>query len=128
MKKYTWLWLIGAVSFLAVIGSVIPTPAFAGDDPVAQLSMSVDAGSAVVCNTVELAVKRYAVQPSVAAYVSASNTNDGGIGVVDANKHAKIAADALYDIWITKDKRYICCKPAVDGAPSTCKILLYREF
>lgn len=128
MKQYAWLWLIGTLLFLGLIGSVIPNVAFADDDPEFQLAMSVDGGMAAICNTAKLSQGRHSVQPTVAAYVSASNTNDGGVGVVDSTKHVKVPADGLYDVWITKDKRYICCKPAANGAASTCKGFNYREF
>lgn len=128
MKKYASLWVWASIVFLGIIGSVNVPNAFAGDDPVTQLSMSVDAGSAVACTSARLTLGRHAVQPTVAAYVAASNTNDGGIGIVTSIAHVKVPADALYDVWTTNDRPYICCKPAADGSPSTCKVLKYREF
>lgn len=127
MKKL--LWCSGVFVFLCIVGVLPPTPnAFAGDDPEFQLAMSVDAGAAVICNGAQLSLGRHSVQSTVAAYIAASNTNDGGVGVVDSTKHVKIPADALYDVWITNDKRYICCKPAAAGAASTCKGFKYREL
>lgn len=127
MKQYAWLWLVGACAFLGLIGGVIPSNAFAGDDKVVTLNMSVDAGSAVICTSTQLSVKRYAVQPTVDTYINVSPTNDGGVGVVDSDD-VLVGANKLYDIWPTNDKRYICCKPAANGAASKCKIKLYREY
>lgn len=127
MKQFAWL--VGVVLFLGlVVFSVKPDTAYAGDDKVVTLNMSVDAGAAVICTSVQLSVgKNYAVQPTVDTYVNVSPTNDGGVGVVDSDD-TLVGSGKLYDIWPTNDKRYICCKPAANGAASKCKIKLHREF
>ena len=128
MKEKAPLWLLGSILFLGLVGGLVRMPnAYAGDDPVTALSMSVDAGAAEVCSS-RLTLNHYAVQPTVAAYVAATPVNDGGVGLLDTTKHVKVGADKLYDVWTTSDRPYICCKPAVAGAASTCKILKYREF
>mgnify|MGYP001567341292 CR=1 FL=1 len=129
MKASAWLWLLGAVLFLGTVGGLVqPGEAFAGDDKVVTLNMSVDAGAAATCTAVQMSAgKNYAVQPTVDTYVNVSPTNDGGVGVVDS-EDTLVGANKLYDIWPTTDKRYICCKPAAAGAASKCKIKLYREL
>ena len=126
MKKWTPFWLVGIVLFLGLVGSVVPAPAYAGDDKVVTLSMSVDAGSAAICTSTALSLRNYAVQPTVDTYINVSPTNDGGVGVVDSDD-VLVGAGKLYDIWPTSDRRYICCKPAADGAASKCKIKVHRE-
>jgi hypothetical protein len=130
MKKYAWVWFVGTVLFLSVVssvGSIAVVPnAYAGDDKVVTLNMSVDAGSEAVCTSAPLALKQYAVQPTVDTYVNVSPTGDGGVGVVDSDA-VLVGANKLYDIWPTSDRKYICCKPAANGAASKCKIKLPRQ-
>ncbi len=127
-KASAWLWLLCSIIFLAAVSGVMPTSnAYAGDDKVVTLNMSVDAGSAAICTSVPLSVKQYAVQPTVDSYVNVSPTGDGGVGIVDSDD-TLIGANKLYDIWPTSDRRFICCKPAADGAASKCKIKLYRQY
>lgn len=128
MKKFAWLWVVGVIGFLGIVGSVTPDAAYAGDDKVATLNMSLDAGSAVICTSVQLSAgQQYAVQPTVDTYVNVSPTNDGGVGVVDSDD-TLVGANKLYDIWPTNDRRYICCKPAANGAASKCNIKKYRQY
>ena len=128
MKEKAPLWLVLCLLFLGVVGGVMRIPsAYAGDDKIVTLNMSLDAGSAVICTSTTMSLKRLTVQPTVDTYVNVSPTNDGGLGVVDSDD-TLVGANKMYDIWPTNDRRYICCKPAADGAASKCKIKVYREF
>lgn len=135
MKDKTWLWLLLVVPFLGLIGGLVPSSAYAGDDPSFQLAMSVDGGFAVACSD-KLTLGHKAVQPTVNAYVYTNPNNDGGVSVT-ATSAVLVGASKMYDIWTTSDRPFICCKPAIEGVlnlgtdggyTSTCKGFTYREF
>lgn len=123
------------VGLLVLIGGLIiigASAAFAGDDPVFNLPMSLDAGSNIVCSQKLLANKHYSVQPTVNSYVAVSTVNDGGTQSADGGtgasaRNVEVESKKLYDVWTTTEQIYICCKPAADGAESNCKGFLYRE-
>lgn len=104
---------------IALSLALIATVAFAGDEPIAQVSYTGTAG----CSAILRPNTRYAVQPTTDAYVRV--TSDTTNATATSNS-VKVSADKLYDAWTTNaaGKRYICCVQV--STAGTCKIFLYE--
>jgi hypothetical protein len=123
--KLTGVFIVALLGLVA-IGS---KTAFGDDLPVASLSMSVDAGADMICTGQLAANVHYAVQPTVNANIGAFAIGDGGVlsdgGIQVTTANMLVGSGKLYDIWTTTDRRYICCKPAANGAPALCNVFKF---
>jgi hypothetical protein len=106
------------MKMLALLFAVLlPTFAFAGDDPVTQVAYTGTAG----CSAALKPKTKYAVQPTTDAYVRV--TSDTTNATATSNS-VKVAADKLYDVATTSTQTYVCCVQV--SASGTCKIFLFR--
>lgn len=108
---------------VTVVLGLYSIPAQAGDDAIAQITVSADAGAGNECSAILRPKTNYAIQPGVDVYVKMGT--DGGAQASSVN--VKVEAGKLYDTPTTATQRYICVKPVANGSASSVNIFQYRS-